>query len=109
MPQCIKVIDLFGEKIKSIESNFVDGVADGKAQVNLATLVAEVQLKRGMPQGVYRVERDGVVALGLFRETRVRGPCWMIWPTRVSTGIVYLYRRNEQISCFRFSFAPFVF
>ena len=86
MQRCIRVINLFGEKIKSVSSTFDDGIAVDRADLKFEKMVAEVQLREGMPQGVYRVKREGLVALGRFSETRVEGPCWIAFPTHVSVS-----------------------
>ena len=88
MQRCIKVIDLFGAKIVSIESDFVEGFADKRATLTFEKMRAEVQLKDGMPQGIYRVERDGIYGFGHLRSAVVKGACWIVLPDHVSWSLL---------------------
>ncbi len=78
MSRCIKVLDLFGEKIESIESTFYDGVPETRALIRWHVMTGEVLLRKGMPSGFYRVERDGVWSVGALKESRIDGHCWIV-------------------------------
>ncbi len=78
MSRCIKVLDLFGEKIEAIESIFLDGVPETRALIRWGVMTGEVLLRKGMPTGFYRLERDGVWSVGALQESRINGHCWII-------------------------------
>ena len=84
MARCISVQKLFGHDIESIESQFENGVADDRALIKWKIMKAEILLHKGMPQGVYRLERDGIWTVGNIRNGRVHGSCWVVLPTHVS-------------------------
>jgi hypothetical protein len=84
MARCISVLRLFNEDIESIESEFDNGIPEDRALIQWKMMKGEVLLNKGMPQGSYRVERDGIWTVGTIRDARVRGPCWIVLPTHVS-------------------------
>jgi hypothetical protein len=83
---CIKVGKLFGLRIKSIRSKFVNGMA------NKTTLVefvdedfrrAEVVVEGGAPRGLFRVEADDWWSLGTVANGRLDGTCVFNYPSYV--------------------------
>jgi len=60
--------------------------SDLEATIKFKKMMAAVQLKDGMPQGVYRVEREGVFGFGHLKSAAVKGPCWVVLPDHVSPG-----------------------
>ena len=96
MQRCIKVINLFGEKIKSVVSTFEDGIPNTTAKLKFEKMEADVQLRDGMPQGIYKVKREGIVAMGRFSEAKVAGPCWIAFPTHVSIPFFLIWSQYHK-------------
>jgi hypothetical protein len=89
---CIQVKSLFGLQIASIESDFVDGLANQKTFIELkngvkneaTSMKAEVVVSFGRPHGLFRVEADIWWSLGTLVQGQLNGPCWIVYSNFVS-------------------------